>query len=124
MTFALDIKKWVDDCEKKQDQFVRKICLDLTSQVVLGTPVDLGRAINNWFPSIGSPSNATTTATDKSGSGSIARAKPVINQATGNVFYLTNNLPYIRRLEFEGWSKQARRGWVRAAVRRVATTYR
>lgn len=123
MTFALDIKKWVDDCEKKQDQFVRKICLDLTSQVVLGTPVDTGRARANWQASINTPITSSTTATDKGGGKTVTEAQAAIKQATGNVFYLTNNLPYIRRLEFEGWSKQARHGWVRAAVRRIATTY-
>lgn len=135
MTFALDINKWVQDCEKKQDQFVRKICLDLTSQVVLGTPVDTGRARANWQASINTPASGTKQYSGDKGSKisapsssaasnkAIGEAQSAIKQATGNVFYLTNNLPYIRRLEFEGWSKQARQGWVRAAVRRIATTY-
>jgi len=123
-SFTATIRKFAGDCEKKQDQFVRKICLDLTSQVVLGTPVDTGRARANWQASINQPTSGTLEKTDKGGGSTVTTASNTIKQATGNIFYLTNNLPYIYRLEFEGWSKQAPHGWVRAAVTRVARAIR
>jgi hypothetical protein len=39
--------------------------------------------------------------------------------APGNVWYLTNNLPYIARLEFDSWSTQAREGMVRISLREL-----
>jgi len=118
-TFKLDINRFVEKAGKKADKAVREICLNLYSDITYGTPVDTGRARANWFTSIGSPSNQTiefegggTAAQDLA----IARAMPDIANASGNVFWISNNLPYIYRLEYEGWSKQAPRGMVRIAI--------
>lgn len=120
MSLTIDIKRFAGMTEKQADQYVRLICLHLMSDVVLGTPVDTGRARGNWQASIGTPLTNATEKTDKDGNSTIASGSAAVKQATGNIFYLTNNLPYIYRLEFEGHSKQAPHGWVRAAVNRVS----
>lgn len=117
--FSLDIGAFIEKTTKNVDAKVRKICLDLYSGITMETPVDTGRAVNNWFPSIGSPSTETTTAVDPSGKAGIVRAQSAINGAPGNVFWISNNLPYIYRLEFEGWSKKAPRGMVRITIDRI-----
>lgn len=119
-TFNLDISNFIDKTSKTADAEVRKICLDLLTGIVLKTPVDTGRARANWFTSIGSPSANITEATDPSGSSSISSSMSAISKATGNVLWITNNLPYIYRLEFEGWSKQAPAGMVRVTVNDIA----
>ena len=43
-----------------------------------------------------------------------------VPELAGNVVYLTNNLPYAQRLEYEGWSKQAPAGMVRVNMARIA----
>lgn len=127
--FSLDISAFIEKTTKNVDAKVRKICLDLFSGITMETPVDQGRAINNWFPSIGTPSNQTTTSLDPSGKASIARAQAVVKNAPGNVFWISNNLPYIYRLEFggyppgpkivAGYSKKAARGMVRITIDRI-----
>lgn len=121
------------------DFFVFTICTEITSGIVLKTPVDTGRARANWFPSLDAPSGNVTTKTDLSGSGAIASARPLAEQASGRVFYLTNNLPYIRHLEYGlygappgsangpktigGFSKQAPAGMVRVTINEVVRAY-
>ena len=119
-TFNLDISNFIDKTSKTADAEVRKICLDLLTGIVLKTPVDTGRARANWFTSIGNPSANITEATDPSGSSSISSSMSAISKATGNVLWITNNLPYIYRLEFEGWSKQAPAGMVRVTANDIA----
>jgi hypothetical protein len=118
-TFTLDISKFVKKAEGNADKVVRELCLNLLKDIVYDTPVDTGRAKANWFTSIGSPSGATIEfegGKSPAESLAIGRAMPDIAKATGNVFWISNNLPYIYRLEFEGWSKQAERGMVRIAI--------
>jgi len=123
-TFNFDISKFVDKTSKTADAEVRKICLDLLTGIVLKTPVDTGRARANWFTSVGSPSANVTEATDPSGSATISSAIGPISKAVGNVLWITNNLPYIYRLEFEGWSKQAPAGMVRVTINDIARQLR
>lgn len=118
-TFSLDMTKFLEKTKTNVEAKVRAICLDLYSGISYETPVDTGRARANWFTSIGRPDNSTTTDTDPSGSKGIARAQADIKMAPGNVFYISNNLPYIYRLEFEGWSKQAPKGMVRITIDRI-----
>lgn len=118
-TFALDISKFVKKAEGNADKVVREICLNLLKDIVYGTPVDSGRAKANWFTSIGAASNQTIEfkgGKSPAESLAIGRAMPDIAKATGNIFSISNNLPYIYRLEFEGWSKQAESGMVRIAI--------
>lgn len=121
-TFTMDITAFINKAGASADQVVRKVCLDLLSDIVVNTPVDTGRARANWLASISSPNTATVqySGDAQSASGkSIGDAQAAIAQAPGNVFWISNNLPYIYRLEFEGWSKQAPNGMVRLAIDRA-----
>ena len=120
-TFSLDVKKFAEKAEKYADAAISKVCLDLLSDIVLNTPVDTGRARANWFTSIGIPTNATVEHEGaQSASGvAIGRAASDIAAAPRNIFWISNNLPYIYRLEFEQWSKQAPSGMVRLAINRA-----
>lgn len=118
-TFSLDISKFIEKTNGRADIVVREVCLNLLKDIVYNTPVDTGRARANWFTSINAPSNVTIEFTGGKGAAealAMNRAMPDLKIATGNVFYISNNLPYIERLEFEGWSKQAPRGMVRIAI--------
>lgn len=133
-TFTLDVSNFVDKASKTADVEIRKICLDLLTGIVLKTPVDTGRARANWFTSVGSPSGNVTTSTDPSGSSAISSGLSAISQATGNVLWITNNLPYIYRLEFGtynngpktvgGFSRQAPAGMVRVTINDIARQLR
>lgn len=129
--FSLDISKFINNATKNADAKVRVICLDLLSGIVLKTPVDTGRARANWQATINTPASGTKEFTGDAGSGinapnesaasasAISDGQSAVKNATGNIFYITNNLPYISRLEFDSWSKQAPRGMVRLTIDEV-----
>lgn len=120
MTFAKQIHDWALKAEGLTEQQVKFVCFTLFKDIVLGTPVDTGRAVGNWQPSIGQPNNATIDRLDKTGNSVIAAAQPVVENAPGAIFYITNNLPYIYRLEFEpGFAKNKQGGWVRYSIERA-----
>ncbi len=79
-----------------------------SNAVIIGTPVDTGRARANWQPSVNTPATGeANTSADVSAEFS--------NSDINDVLYLANNLPYIEPLE-QGHSKQQPLGWVRTAV--------
>jgi len=119
MSFESDVRDFVIKANGLQEKQIRYLCLDLFKNVVQGTPVDTGRARGNWQATINTPATGIKEETDKQGGATIAAGSNAVSQAVGNVFYITNNLPYIYRLEFEGWSKQAPSGWVRTAIERT-----
>jgi len=134
-----DISQLITDVAQKYnrgiDEVVTDVAVGISQRVIERTPVGQpstwqspssappgyvgGRARANWFPSIDSPSDDTTDSTSTNESAS--RITGIKEQIAGNVYYLTNNLPYIRRLEYDNWSKQAPRGMVRVTLREALT---
>lgn len=117
--FEVDVDKFADSIGVEVATVVKKLSFDIFADVVVGTPVDTGRAMNNWVISIGSPSREVN---DRGGPESSVKAAR-ISEATGtlaslqpfNTVWISNNLPYIGFLE-EGSSKQAPSGWVERAI--------
>lgn len=111
------------------DALVRRVAVAVDAAVVQGTPVDTGRARSNWQAELDKPAEGTVGTLGGvrkgfEGTGgavaarSIAAAKAVIAQYDGDTnkeIHLTNNLPYIGRLN-DGWSAQAPAGFVEDAV--------
>lgn len=100
----------------KAEAVVRQSAVALQSGMVDKSPVDTGRFKGNWNCGIGSVILSTNAANDPSGSGAIARTLAAVQGwKAGQTIFLTNNLPYARRLEF-GWSQQAPSGMVRLTI--------
>lgn len=125
MTFTVDISKFIDKAKGQEQLVIRKICLELFNKVILKSPVDTGRFRANWNASINYPDKSVSNSLDKTGTGTIAKNSAIISNFTvnDNSIYLTNNLPYAYRLEFEGWSKQAPQGMARISVMEIASKY-
>lgn len=107
-----DIERIAGD---KVDEVIRGTLLDMTRRVIFRTPVKTGRARGNWQATINNPATGPVTGVDTAGNSTLAEAAPITEVAPGNVYYLTNNLPYAERLEF-GWSQQAPSGMVRITL--------
>lgn len=73
------------------------IKLSLFSDVIKNTRVDEGTARGNWQATDDSPATGTLATTDKNGDRTISAADDAISGI--GVSYLTNNLPYIKKLE-------------------------
>ncbi len=116
--FSLRIRARSNEIVAKVDETVRRVALAADQAVVMATPVDTGRARSNWIVRIGEASSEVREAAEV---GSVlAEGQAVISQYKGgSSIHITNNLPYINRLN-EGWSAQAPSGFVETAVQ-IAT---
>lgn len=97
--FELALSQFAKQAGENADKAVRRVVLDVGRRIIERSPVDEGRFRSNWFFSTGVPSNAVTE--DKNihevrGMGDLTDAK------AGEVFYISNNLPYAYLLEIRG----------------------
>ncbi len=115
MSWESDWKKIEKKIDRTLDKGIRATLLELSVAIIKETPADLGTARRNWQASIGRGATGIIAA-DRSVRSSEAKAIAEVDQtvsvAVGDLYYLTNNLPYIERLEY-GWSQQAPGGMVR-----------
>ena len=115
--FALDLTRFANKYKDRIDVVVQKLTIDIFGNVILITPVDKGRARMNWTAGDGMYSTSTVDGFDRSGSESISNMSSLVSKTkAGGIVYLVNNLPYIRRLEYDGWSSQAPAGMVRVTI--------
>lgn len=111
--FKRDFAKLLAKVGAKAELVVRKTALELQSSMVRMSPVDTGRFKSNWQAGTGTANTDTSAA---AGSDAKGRTATVLQGwKPGQTIFLTNSLPYARRLEF-GWSKQAPAGMVRLTV--------
>lgn len=122
MSFADDIKRFAKKTNNTIDEVIISFVLDISKNVIVGdggiakgTPVDTGWAINNWVATIGTPNSSVPNEADKQAQTALTGVAFVSLSAPGKVYYLTNNVAYINRLEY-GYSKKAPRGMARLGV--------
>lgn len=102
-----EITALCDMSAQRMDATMRGTVLEATSRVVIRTPVDEGRARGDWQITVDTLSRGSTDDVDPTGAKTIAAAVSILpaGQTAGKTVYLTNTMPYIRRLE-QGHSKQ------------------
>lgn len=120
MNFSETIAEFARKSGMAASQVKRGVALKLFSAVILDTPVLTGRLRSNWVATSGQPSSSTQESSDKTGSVTVELMKQqVLLGGEDSTLYLTNNLPYAHRIEFEGWSHtKAPAGMVRKNVLR------
>lgn len=130
-SFSLDLSKFVAKAKGNAAAVVAKCVIDIGEAVVARTPVGDpstwavaappgyvgGRARGSWQYGFNAPNPSDPGTIDGSGGSANARVVAGVsaNQAPG-VHYITSTVPYMRRLEYEAWSKQAPEGMVRITV--------
>jgi len=130
MSFADDLAKLARSVDARANAVVRKIVIDVGTALVMKSPVGDadywimpapgyvgGRFRANWQYGLGHYDASTSDKIDQSGGTTINTIVGKIPAgAGGEVHYITNSLPYAKRLE-EGWSKrQAPHGMVAITV--------
>ncbi len=127
--FTRNMKTLANRIADNADRLVRKTALAVDGTVVLATPVDTGRARSNWQVELNAPAEGTIEpySEGKEGSTAGANSRAAIDQGKKTIadykggeggsreIHITNNLPYIGRLN-EGSSAQAPSGFVERAV--------
>lgn len=121
--FGIDVSKAVRNIEDQVEGLVRAIALELFGSVILDSPVKTGRLRGNWRISMGSPKGDTVKILDPTGEITLRKVEDVVFGAditrSDVQFFLTNNLPYVGFIEFDGISKQAPEGMIRRNAIRV-----
>lgn len=118
MGFADEIGQWSDRTRAKVELAVRKIALDVFTNVILMSPVDTGRFRGNWQVAIGTMPSGTVEINDKDGTATIGKVQAeTLGLEAGQTIFLINNLPYALPLEY-GSSQQAPGGMVRLTAQR------
>ena len=104
-SFELQMKEFENMTAEKSELLFKKVCFDLSNSIIMDTAVLSGAARGRWAPDINKIDNSTDEVFDKSGTATVAKvASQTNNLKLGQFFTLTNNLPYMLRLEY-GWSK-------------------
>ncbi len=116
MSFVSDLDKFAKTFNANTEMVTKKVAIEIGNSLVQMSPVDTGRFRANWQHGYGVPNLATTEQTDK-GDATSGRLEASILSGYGDVTYITNSLPYAKRLE-DGWSKQAPSGMVRITAAR------
>lgn len=103
------------------ERLMQRITLNVVAQLVRSTPVDTGWARANWVPSIGTPRTGTAGSRRAAEDGRIDLGPQVAGTAAlasyklGPSIHITNNVPYINRLN-SGSSRQAPAGFVQQSI--------
>lgn len=114
--FSKRIHSIADQLPRRTSATASEAALRILSVVIPATPVDTGRARGNWQTSIGSPIYKETSRLDQSGVAELGVARTLLaTKPVGATIYITNNVPYIGRLN-EGYSAQAPSGFVERAI--------
>ena len=117
MSWDSDWKKISDKVDRVISEGIRATLFEVSTAIIKETPADLGTARGNWQASVGrGASGEVSVDSVRSGEArAISNVDQTVSVAVGDMYYLTNNLPYIERLEY-GWSKQAPSGMGRKNV--------
>lgn len=130
-TFAIDISNWIRKAGGNARKVTAKVMLDLTTAIVERTPVGDpltwsqpapagyagGRARGSWMYGFNAAPGVDPGTIDASGTAAIGRVVAGVgDEAEPGLHYITSVVPYMRRLEYDGWSQQAPAGMVRITI--------
>lgn len=94
------------------DRVRRASILELFSLVLDETPVDTGRLRGNWQVTLNTAAGGIVDRLDPGGN--LTKSELLSNLGSlADVVFMTNNLPYVARIEFDAWSPQRPEGMIR-----------
>lgn len=116
----------IANIKKRGEKLIRGTIIGTASRIIRRTPIDEGTLRGNWQPSINQAINTQISRKDTTGAAVGADISREGQRLTiGDVFYMSNNLPYAARIEFDGWSRlQAPQGMMRIEVLETAAAIR
>lgn len=125
LDLADSLEKKAAAIEESASKLAADVALTIVGDLAYKTPVDTSKALSNWIVTLNDPSTnkipphfpGVKGSTQRaSAAETIAEAKRVLAQKKpGQAIFISNNQPYIRRLN-DGYSKQQPAGFVQRAV--------
>lgn len=123
--WTLDLNQWAEKQKVKMIDIRREFAFAMFAKILYRTPVDSGRARQNWIVTLNAGSLAYNPDAAKGGMVLADGRKMIYNAKGDDTIIIQNNLPYIEKLEYggygpnspsgktvNGFSKQAPRGMV------------
>ena len=107
-------KKIASILERRITDLMRMATIEFYRQITISTPVDTGRARAGWFVTVNAPSEEVPPE----GKYSLKPIDKLPDVTVKDRYLITNNVPYIGRLN-KGYSKQAPARFVELAAARV-----
>lgn len=124
MSFSQKVARWTYNAGQEIEELQKAIILELFTSVILDSPVLEGRLRGNWLISSDNPGEGVVDVLDPTGNittRKISNFVRSIDAAQNYNVYLTNNLPYAYRIEYDGWSHtKAPEGMVRKNFIRIS----
>ena len=117
----------VDEFDKAVTRVVQGLTLDITADLQETTPVDTGWAAANWIPNIGGQFSQSPVGERIRGKIDVATQQTAIAKIAtqfrvGPPIHITNNVPYIQKLN-KGSSKKAPAGYVDSIIEKNVKKY-
>lgn len=116
------IEKVINKMTKDNLVNFQNMVLGVHAELRTETPRDTGWAANNWIASKGKPvlnTVGTPQAVNSSPQGIVDVLTYSVEEAKKGVpLFVTNNVPYIRRLN-NGWSKKKPAGFIERAIQKA-----
>lgn len=115
-----EVEKVFNALMVKTEAAVTNLTLEIHGDLIEVTPVDTGWAKNNWLLAIGHEASGPVGSPEKINTAAKDSGVPQVLgwKISDGPIYITNNVPYIQRLN-GGNSKQAPRGFIEKTVNSV-----
>ena len=118
MTWTIPPTKFTDKVRKDSEGGATRIALKLLRSLIFSSPVDTGRFRGNWVVGL-KKRNTSYTSGPVSGVPNLSAGQSELKKhKNGDSIFISNNLPYAKRLN-DGWSQQAPANFVQRAIARV-----
>ena len=120
MSFSAQLGRFSAKAGRRAEASRRAVAIKLFSAIIMDTPVLTGRLRGNWQTSLASPIVSEIARSDMSGGEAVRDVMTVVGRSLPtDDMILRNNLPYVNRIEYDGWSHtKAPEGMVRKNVAR------
>lgn len=119
MTRSVNVGAYAQRFNGRMSIFKRGVLIKLFGAVIKDTPVLTGRLRANWMFGKGQPTSGTTGSIDDPTTKVVSDVQSQVT-AKDETYSLTNNLPYVNRIEYHGHSKvKAPEGMVRRNIVRI-----
>lgn len=111
--WSIPMRTIAERSKTRMARVIQTATYSVFNAIQLQWPVDTGLSRGNWQFGYNVPAAGPVDTKDPSGARAQAEARKALTTPIGGIVYYTNNTPYARRLEYEGWSAQAPNGAVR-----------
>lgn len=116
-SFSLDMKRIRKKIKGRERAFIQKLCLDIDSGLVKGTPVDTGTARSGWSVGINRAKASEPDSSKDMNTILREHSDQIKSIEPGDKIFLSNNVDYIKHLD-DGTSDQAPNGIVDKTLQR------